>query len=52
MKNFLMVLTAAMIFAACSTKPATDEQGKRKQLEQYKQQMQALKDQIDYLRPI
>lgn len=49
MKNFLMVLTAAMIFAACSTKPATDEQGKRKQLEQYKQQMQALKDQIDLL---
>lgn len=44
-----MVLTAAVIVAACSTKPANDEQAKREQLEQYKKQMQELKQQIDLL---
>jgi membrane fusion protein, multidrug efflux system len=49
MKKILMVLIAAIFVAACSTKPANDEQAKRKQLEQYKQQMQELKQEIDLL---
>lgn len=49
MKKILMVLTAAIIVAGCSSQSANDEQAKRKQLEQYKQQMQELKTQIDLL---
>ncbi len=44
-----MLLTAVIVVTACSTKPGNDEQAKRKQLEQYKQQMQELKTQIDLL---
>ena len=49
MKKILMVLTAAFVVAACSTQPANDEQAKRKQLEEFKQQMHSLKQQIDLL---
>lgn len=49
MKQILIVLTTALILSACGSTAPTDEAGKRKQLQQFKQDLHALEQQISTL---
>lgn len=49
MKKILIVLTAAVLLSACAGTPVNDEATKRKQLQQYKQDLHALEQQISAL---
>ncbi len=49
MKKFLIVFTTALILSACGNTTVNDEADKRKQLQQYKQDLHALEMQIEAL---
>lgn len=49
MKKILIVLTAAVLLSACGGTPVNDEAAKRKQLQQYKQDLHTLEGQIQAL---
>lgn len=49
MKKILIVLTTAVILSACGSTTVNDEAAKRKQLQQYKQELHTLEQQIKAL---
>lgn len=49
MKKILIVLTTAILLSACGSTTVNDEAAKRKQLQQYKQDLHALEMQIEAL---
>jgi RND family efflux transporter MFP subunit len=49
MKNILIILISAVLLSACASTPVNDEAAKRKQLQQYKQDLHTLEQQISAL---
>jgi len=49
MKKILIILISAVLLSACASTPVNDEAAKRKQLQQYKQDLHTLEQQIETL---
>ncbi len=49
MKRILLLIAAAIVIAACNSTPISDEESKRRELQNYKQQVTELQEKIEVL---
>ncbi len=49
MKQIAFMITVALLVASCSSTPVSDEQSKRKELQEYKKQLNGLEEKIEAL---
>ena len=49
MKQLTLMITVALLLASCSSTPVSDEQSKRKELQEYKKQLNELEEKIQVL---